>query len=261
MNVNLFKEDKSFVIGMVHLKALPGTVGFKGDMKSIIQKGIEDAKKIEEAGFSAIMVENFGDMPYKVNLDLEQTAALAAATAVIKREVNIPVGIDAAFNDYKSGLAIAKAAGADFIRIPVFIDTVEYFGGIVTPCATKALQYRKQIEAEEVNIFADIQVKHSHMLISNIPIEESAKVAESCGADALIVTGTQTGEETPIEMIKRVKNVVSIPVLTGSGTNKDNIREQMNIANGAIIGTSIKVDNNVWNEVDLNKAKEIIENL
>lgn len=261
MNVNLFKEDKSFVIGMVHLKALPGTVGFKGDMKSIIQKGIEDAKKIEEAGFSAIMVENFGDMPYKVNLDLAQTAALAAATAVIKREVNIPVGIDAAFNDYKSGLAIAKAVGADFIRIPVFIDTVEYFGGIVTPCATKALQYRKQIEAEEVNIFADIQVKHSHMLISNIPIEESARVAESCGADALIVTGTQTGEETPIEMIKRVKNVVSIPVLTGSGTNKDNIREQMNIANGAIIGTSIKVDNNVWNEVDLNKAKEIIENL
>ncbi|MGF7058003.1 BtpA/SgcQ family protein [Brassicibacter mesophilus] len=258
--VSLF-EDKKAIIGMVHLLPLPGTPGFDGNMDKVYQQALADAKALEEGGVTALMVENAGDAPYGRTLDLAQSTALAAIAAVVKLNTNLPVGIDAAFCDYQSALACAKASGADFIRLAVFVDTVEFFGGIMEPCARDAMYYRKQIQAEKVKIFADVQVKHSHMLIPNIPIEESAKVAVSCGADAIIVTGTHTGGETPIEAVQRVKKAVRVPVIVGSGIKTSNIKEQMGIADGAIVGSSLKIDGVVSNPVDKNKVIELMGEL
>ncbi|WP_027624251.1 BtpA/SgcQ family protein [Clostridium lundense] len=256
----IFKGKKA-IIGMVHLLPLPGTAMFDGDMDKIYEQALFDTKALEEGGVAAIMVENFGDMPYGKELSLEQSTALAAAAAVIKKNTNLSIGIDAAFCDYKAALACAKASGADFVRLAVFVDTVECFAGILEPCCAEALRYRKQINAEEVMIFADIQVKHTHMLIPNVDIIESANVAVSCGADAVIVTGLATGMETPIETVKRVKENVNCPVIIGSGVSAKNIKEQMNIADGAIVGSSLKYDNVVTNKVDINKVKELTQSI
>lgn len=249
----IFKTEKP-IIGMVHLLALPGTPNFNGDINEIYKKAISEAKALEEGGANGIMVENDGDMPFSINLEIEQTAALAALTAVVKEHVNIPVGVDAAFSDYKSALACAKAARADFVRIPVFIDTVVSFSGTMHPCADQALRYRKKINAEEIMILADIQVKYTNLLVPNTPIEQSASFAEISGADAIIVTGTHTGGETPIETVKKVKDVVKIPVFIGSGTKKENAKEQLDIADGAIVGSSLKTDG----KIDVKKVKEFM---
>ncbi|WP_243108574.1 BtpA/SgcQ family protein [Clostridium rectalis] len=256
----LFK-DKKAIIGMVHLLPLPGSAMFDGDMEKVYSQAIHDTKVLEEGGVAALMVENFGDMPYSKELSLEQSTALAAVAAVVKENTKLPVGIDAAFCDYKSAIACAKATGADFVRLAVFVDTVECFAGILEPCCAQALKYRKQIDAQEVMIFADIQVKHTHMLVENVDIIESASVAVNCGADAVIVTGLATGMETPIETVKRVKDNVSCPVIIGSGVNCKNIKEQMNIADGAIVGSSLKYDNVVTNKVHIDKVKELMFNL
>lgn len=254
----LFKGEKA-IIGMVHLLPLPGSAMFDGDMGKVYEQALFDAKALEEGGVNALMVENFGDMPYGKELSLEQSTALAAASAVVKKNTKLPIGIDAAFCDYKSALACAKASGADFVRLAVFVDTVECFAGILEPCCAQALRYRKQINAEEVMIFADIQVKHTHMLIPNVDIVESANVAVSCGADAVIVTGLATGMETPIETVRRVKESVKCPVIIGSGVNAKNVKEQMGIADGAVVGSSLKYDNVATNKVDINKVKELME--
>lgn len=257
---DLFKDNKA-IIGMVHLLALPGSPAFDGDVDKIYEQALYDTKALEEGGVSAIMVENFGDMPYGKELSLEQSTALAALSAVVKQNTKLPIGIDAAFCDYKSALACAKAAGADFVRLAVFVDTVECFAGILEPCCSQALAYRKQIQAEDIMIFADVQVKHTHMMVSNVPIEESAAVAVSCGADVVIVTGVHTGGETPIEAVERVKKAVNCPVIVGSGANINNIKSQMQIADGAIVGSSIKQGNKVANKVDVDKVKELISKL
>lgn len=257
---DLFNENKA-IIGMVHLLPLPGSSHFDGDMDKVYEQAIFDTKALEEGGVSALMVENFGDMPYGKELSLEQSTALAAAAAVVKHNTKLPIGIDAAFCDYKAALSCAKASGADFIRLAVFVDTVECFAGILEPCASKALEYRKKIQAQDIMIFADIQVKHTHMVIPNVPIEESAAVAVSCGADAIIVTGSATGCETPIDVVKKVKNSVKCPVIVGSGAKASNIKEQMKIADGAIVGSSLKIDGKVENKVDIDRVKELINNL
>lgn len=252
-------NDKSLVIGMVHCLALPGTPGFCGDMKKITDQAVKDAITLEKSGMDAIIIENMGDGTFGINLDIEQSCALAAISAIVAQNVSIPIGIDAAMNDYATAFSIAKAIDADFVRIPVFVDTVEFFGGIITPCAREAMKFRKNLGAENVKILADIQVKHTHMLLPHVTIEDSAKSAEACGADAIIVTGTHIGVETPIDIIKRVKQVTKLPVIAGSGVKTTNIKEQLKIANGAIVGSSLKEGGIIENPVSLELCTALVK--
>ena len=213
---NLAKGSKT-VIGMVHCLPLPGTAGFSGNYQEILDHAVEDAVTLEKAGVDAVIVENMGDTPFSALLDKAQVVALTAAATKVREAVKIPVGIDAAFNDCEASLAIAGIVGADFIRVPVFVDTVLFSDGIIYPCARKCMNYRKAMGLEHVKILADVQVKHATMLSSQITVEMSAKDAVSNGADAIIVTGAVIGAETPIDMLQRVQKVVNVPLLAGSG--------------------------------------------
>ncbi len=253
--------NKQTIIGMVHCLPLPGSAGFKNNMEEIKKQALQDAETLESAGCDALIVENMGDGPFSVFLEPEQIAALSAIAILVKEKVSIPVGIDAAFSDYKASLGIAKAIGADFIRIPVFVDTVLYYGGIISPSARETLLMRKRLQAENIKILADIQVKHTYMLNSNISIEDSAHMAEASGADAIIVTGSAIGTETPLDVIERVKKAVKIPVLAGSGVNAKNIKKQLMIADGCIVGSSLKENGIISNPVSYELTKRIVDAL
>ena len=110
-------------------------------------------------------------------------------------------------------------------------------------------------------MIADVQVKHAHMMLSHITVEQSAKEAVDNGADGIIVTGTQIGEETPLDLIKRVKNVVNVPVFAGSGVKAENIKEQMQIADGAIIGSSLKEGGVLSNPISYDLVKNVLQHL
>lgn len=252
---------KKFVIGMVHCLALPGSAGFAGDCNKILNQAVQDAVTLEKAGVDAIIVENMGDDPFAALLETPQIAALSAATALVKKAVKIPVGVDAAFNDCVASLSIAKVSDCDFVRIPVFVDSVEFYDGFITPCARLCMLTRKNLDAKNIMILADVQVKHTNMVLPQVTIESSAKSAASCGADAIIVTGSAIGVETPLEMIQRVKKVVNLPVIAGSGVNAHNINEQLNIADGAIIGSSLKKDGVLTNPISYDLVREVLKEL
>lgn len=255
---NVIKNGNRFVIGMVHCLALPGTAEFGGDMDKVLSQAVQDAKTLERAGVDAVIVENMNDNPFGVLLEKPQVAALSAATALVKNAVSIPVGVDAAFNDCVTSLSIAKANGCQFVRIPVFVDTVEFYGGIITPCAKLCMETRRNLEATDVMVLADVQVKHTNMLLPQVTIEMSAKAAAGCGADGIIVTGSAIGVETPLDMIKRVKAVTNLPVIAGSGVKAENIDEQLHIADGAIIGSSLKQGGIVSNPIDYDLVREVL---
>jgi len=261
MNKEKFTVNSQTVIGMVHCLPLPGTAGFDGDGKKILEQAVQDASTLEKAGVDAVIVENMGDTPFSALLSKAQTAALAAAVIQVKNAVSIPVGVDAAFNDCEAGIAIAAITEASFIRVPVFTDTVIFTDGIIYPCAKQCLEYRKALGQEKVKIIADVQVKHAHMLLPGIAIDRSAKEAADNGADGIIITGSQIGEETPIDMIKRVKQVVKLPVFAGSGVNAENIRNQLAIADGAIIGSSLKEGGILRNPISYDLVKKVLDGL
>ncbi|MDR2629450.1 MAG: BtpA/SgcQ family protein [Spirochaetaceae bacterium] len=251
---------KKFVIGMVHCLPLPGTARYNGDADRIFRQAVEDAQTLEESGVDAVIVENMGDTPFAVKLSTAQISALSVAVAKVREKITIPVGVDAAFNDYEASIAIAGINGCQFVRIPVFVDTVLFTDGIINPCARECLLYRKNMNAQNIMILGDVQVKHTRNLIPQ-DIEESAKNAADCGADAIIITGSTIGAETPLEMIARVKKAVKIPVIAGSGVNAKNINEQLNIADGAIIGSSLKKDGIITNPISGDLVRGVLQNL
>lgn len=250
---DFFGSEKA-IIGMVHLRALPGSPGWDGNRDLLVKNALSDAFSLEAGGVNALMIENFSDTPYTATLSLEQSAALASMTALIKAKSSIPTGVDAAFCDYKSAFACALAAGAEFVRLAVFVDTVIGSSGVMYPCCGEALKYRKQIRAEHIKILADIQVKYTHNLLKSVSLEESAANAQACGADSIIVTGSHTGVATPMETIERTRKVVDIPLIIGSGFNRQNAATQIAVADGAIVGTSLKVQG----LVDQGKVADLI---
>lgn len=256
-----FEFKKNMIIGMVHLLPLINTTHYKDNNEEIIKRAIEDAKTLEGANVDAIMVENMGDSPLRETLKHEQAIMLAVIVSKIVDAVNIPVGVDAAFNDYKTSLSISKATGASFIRIPVFVDTVIYHDGIIYPKGASAIEYRKEIMASDVKILADIQVKYTYMLNQNIKIEDSAKMAEANHADAVIVTGSSSGDETPIDLVERVKRIVKIPVFIGSGLSESNILKELSIADGAIVGSSLKKDKKIENPISFELTRKLLEKI
>lgn len=260
-NGEILKAGDTTVIGMVHCLPLPGTPYFDGDFQRIISHAAADAVTLERAGVDAVIVENMGDTPFTASLSTAQVAALSAAAYEVRQRVKIPVGIDAAFNDCRASLSIAGMAGAAFIRVPVFVDTVVFSDGIIKPAARECIAFRRSLGLEQVKILADVQVKHAHMLLPYITIEQSAKEAADNGADGIIVTGSSIGEETPLAMIERVKKAVRLPVFAGSGVKASNIRAQMEVADGAIIGSSLKEDGRLTNPISFDLVKEVMDGL
>lgn len=251
-------ENKG-IIGMIHCLPLPGTLHYGGSMQAVIDRALADLEALERAGVDAAIVENFCDKPNTTRLEPEQLAALTAVSMAVQQRSHIAIGIDAAFCDPVASLAIAVAVGASFIRVPVFVDTVITSDGIVYPCAKELLRYRKLLDAQDIALLCDIQTKHTFMLSDHISIEESALMAQDSGADAIIITGAHTGTSTPLEVIRRVRQVTSLPLVAGSGVTADNLPEQFALVDGAIVGSAMKAHGKAEEPIDYALAKHLME--
>lgn len=245
------EQGKKCLIGMIHCLPLPGTENYGGSVEEIYEKALTDAQALEKVGFDAVIVENTCDLPFARRLERQQIAVLAGVGRSVVQALRIPVGVNASFSDTGAALAIAYAAGAQFVRSPVFVDSVHVTGlGLVEPSVGDIQRMRRLLRADDIAVFADVQVKHSHLANPEVQIEESAQIAQECGANALIVTGVSTGKETPIETVRRTKSATSLPVLIGSGFSAANAKEQLAVADGAIVGSALKLGGVITAPVD-----------
>lgn len=252
-------SGEKIAIGMVHLLPLPGTLHYGGNFQAILDQAVSDAKKLEEANFDALIVENVNDAPFEYDsMTPLQLYSLAIVCDHVRRSVSIPMGIDAC-GESVQGIYIGALTGASFVRVPYFVDIRIGQNGLINPCGYQAVMTRKRAGLEHIRILADIQVKHTYPLCENIPVEASASWAKAIGADAIIVTGLATGMETPIETMQRVKAVVDLPVVVGSGMNASNTCKQFEYCDGAIVGTAVKEQGSLMRPVDKKKAVEFME--
>jgi len=253
---------KKPVIGMVHLLPLPGAPGYTGyGMDLIIERALQDAEALVEGGVDALMVENMWDLPYYVGADVppeEMTAQAVAARAVVEA-VDVPVGVNVIHNGGVVTLSIAVAAGAGFIRVCLLTgarvwDTGEFDHG----CAADLIRKRKELHAEHIKLLADVDKKHS-VGFPGLDLATHIEWTEFYLADALIVSGRMTGDAPELEKVRRARELATRPILIGSGTTADNIADFLRYADGAIVGSSLKVDGVAENPVDVERAKRYME--
>jgi hypothetical protein len=125
--------------------------------------------------------------------------------------------------------------------------------------AAETLRYRNFLNAD-VKIFADVHIKHGYP-ISQRPIGQAAYDVEHRGlADSILVTGIATGAETKLDDVREVKESVShTPVFVASGVDEINLPMFKDIADGVILGTRIKKDNDTEAPIDMDKLNSFMK--
>ncbi|WP_456365403.1 BtpA/SgcQ family protein [Thermococcus sp.] len=248
--------DRKPLIGMVHLKPLPGSYRYGGNFDDVIESALRDARTIEKAGFDAVMVENFGDVPFPKYADRATVAVFTAVAKEIRDEVSLPLGINVLRNDGIAAYSIAYAVNADFIRVNVLSGVAYTDQGVIEGIAHELAKLRK-ILPSKIQVFADVHVKHA-VYFGNF--EDALRDTVERGlADAVVVSGKATGKPVDIERLALAKRISPVPVLVGSGTTYENLPELWKYADGFIIGTWIKREGNVKNEVSLERARKLAE--
>ncbi|MCL2325559.1 MAG: BtpA/SgcQ family protein [Proteobacteria bacterium] len=261
--MKLFQSQKRScaLIGMVHLQALPGTPNHRASITQILDAALRDAQALVEGGCDALLVENMADLPYlNGSVGPEIVAAMAIAVDRIVTGFDLPVGLQVLAAANLEAMGIAACAGASFIRAEAFAYAHVADEGWINASAAHVLRLRKRLDAD-VRVFADVQKKHAcHVVTSDTSLEDLSHGFAFCGADALIVTGVSTGAQANIQDVTRARSA-HLPVIIGSGIDAQNAASFGAVADGLIVGSSIKIDGNWRNSVDVARVHKIAQAL
>jgi len=255
---NIFPNAKS-IIGMIALPPLLGYPEFT-DMDAVIERALGDLDTLQQGGVDGVCVENDYDRPHQLIVGPEIVASFVRVALEVTRHASVPVGLEVLLNDWRASLAIAKVTGAQFIRLDFFVDKVRIQAGVIEPEPDAVITYRKQIKAENVALLTDIQVKHSELVEPGKSLSTSTQQAILHGADAVIVSGKVTGDSPALVDLSEVrKAAVDFPVLAGSGTTPHNVRNLFRYADGAIVGTALKISMESQERVVAERVRQLMD--
>ena len=259
---NLFKNKKP-IIGMIHSLPLPGSPSFKNhDLSEVYDYAVEEAMRQVEGGVDGLMIENAGDIPFVMQkyLGPETAACIAIIGERIRRETDVPIGVNIVANAAMYSIAVTMAFGGQFVRVNQWANAYVANEGIVEGESGLAMRYRAKLEAEDIHVFADVHVKHgSHSIVSDRPIHELARDAEFFQASALIATGFRTGDKTKPNEVLAIREGSELPILVGSGIDYENCKELLKIADGAILGVSVKEPRKMSGKTNVEKLHKFMD--
>lgn len=247
------------LIGVVHSLPLPGSPRYKGQpLSEIYRFAMEEARSYREGGFHGVIVENSWDLPFAKPEDLgyETAACMAVIAHHVRDQVGLTVGVNVLANGALCALAAAQAGQGSFVRVNQWVNAYVANEGLIDGASSKAMRYRARLRADRIRVFADVHVKHgSHSIVADRTLQEQTEDVEFFDADVLIATGSRTGDQTPLEEVRGIKEVTQLPVVIGSGMNKANAPELLAASDGAIVASSLKENERWWGRVDVSKTK------
>lgn len=246
----IFKKTNGITIGAVHFPPLLGYADFPG-FKKTLRNALQDIAAFEEGGIDGIILENNYDIPHTEFVSPASALSMSYLIEQIRARTKLPLGASVLWNDYRAALALVKIHNLQFIRVPVFVDTVKTACGVITGNARDVIKTRDACDAADVAILTDIHVKHSELL-SKFSITESARRAIKAGSDGLIITGRWTGEQPDLSELARIRAAIGdFPIVTGSGTNAANVTDLFKFANGTIVSTALKAGSAKKTEINV----------
>jgi uncharacterized protein len=247
---DLFPEPKP-VIAMAHLPALPGTPRHQAgtSLDELVERVRTDLDHLVAGGVDAIMFCNEDDRPYQLHVGPEIPAAMAAVVAEL-RPRDRPFGVDVLW-DPIAAMALARATGAVFMR-EVVTGAYESDMGVWAPDAGELLRYRSAIDADDILVFGNVTPEFASPLGSRSVADRARSAVTSSLLDAVLIAGPMAGAEPDLETLREARDAVGgrVPVLMNTGARADNVARFLEVADGVIVGSGLKVDGHTWNPVD-----------
>lgn len=247
------------VIGMAHFGALPGSPLYDAErgVDGLIEGIGRDIEALQKAGFDAIMFGNENDRPYEFEVDTASTATMAYAIGRVRDKISVPFGVNVLW-DPMSSIALAAATGAAFVR-EIFTGTYVSDMGPWTPDAGKAMRYRDRLHRQDLALLYNVSAEFAHSLDQRSLPDRARSAVFSSIPDAILVSGQITGEAAALSDLEAVKKMLpDTPVLANTGVKHATVADVLKIADGCIVGSSLKVDGNTWNAVDPDRAAEFM---
>lgn len=230
------------VVGMIHLNPLPGSPGFQGSMEQVLERALKEAEILTAGGLSGILVENYGDSPFfPTRVPSETVAAMAVVVRMVTDSSPVPVGVNVLRNDAAAALAVAVAGGGRFIRVNVHVGSMFTDQGLLSGEAFNTLRKRDALGVS-MPILADVLVKHATPP-PGLTLESAARDCWFRGkADALVLTGSETGRGVDMESLRRVRETLptAAKIWIGSGSTHENVSALLGAADGIIVGSALQ---------------------
>jgi len=244
------------VIGMIHLQALPGAPAF-ADLGAVVDAAAGDLDALVQGGIRAVLVENFHDVPFWPDrVPPETVAAMAVVVAELRRRAgDVVVGVNVLRNDADAALALAAATGAAFVRINVHTGATVADQGLLAGRAHRTLRRRRELGLAHVGILADVRVKHAVPLGERDLADEARDLRLRGLADVIVASGPATGAATDPGQVRRLRDALpDCPLAVGSGVTRDNWSGFSGLADGCIVGTSLKTAD----RVDVERVRALV---
>jgi membrane complex biogenesis BtpA family protein len=253
---------KKPIIAMCHLGALPGDPYFnkKDGLTEVLTWARKDLKALQNGGVDAVMFSNEFSMPYLTQVQTVTVAAMARIIGELMPEIKVPFGVNVLW-DPSASLDLAVSTGASFVR-EIFSGVYASDFGLWNPNAGEIVRHQHAISAELVKLLFNIVPEAARYLADRDIVEIAKSTVFNHRPDALCVSGLTAGAQTDLSILSRVKQAVpNTPVFANTGVRPDNVVEQLSIADGAIVGTTFKVDGNFENHVDQERVSYFMEKL
>lgn len=248
------------VIAMCHLNALPGDPYFdkQGGMKAVIEWARKDLLALQNGGVDAVMFSNEFSLPYLTKVETVTTTCMARIIGELMPDIRIPFGVNVLW-DPKASLDLAVAVDAKFVREIFSGVYASDFGLWDTNCG-ETVRHQHAIGAENVKLLFNIVPEAAVYLGSRDIVEIAKSTVFNHRPDALCVSGLTAGAETDAQTLKQVKAVVpNTVVFANTGVRLENAKQQLSIADGAVVGTTFKKDGIFENHVDQDRVNEFMD--
>jgi membrane complex biogenesis BtpA family protein len=255
---HIFNVSKP-IVAMLHLPGLPGRPlhDVAGGSEAILASVARDLDVLQDAGVDGVLFCNEKDYPYQLKVGTEVAAAMAATVGRLRDRISVPFGVNLLW-DPMASLAVARATGARFIR-EVLTGVYESDLGIISPDIGDIASYRTAIGASDVALFDNISPEFSSPLGTR-SVADRARGAAFMGMDAILISGWAAGSPMAMADLVAAKEAApETPIVANTGVRADRIAEIMKVADGAIVGTSLKVDGITWNPVDPVRVKALMD--
>lgn len=222
--------NKKVLIGMIHLAGRT--------QKEKIKRALEEADIYAQEGIDGAVIEDYHGTPE----DVEETLK-----SLSERPLKIQIGVNVLRDPYRA-FELADKYKGQFVQF----DTIQ---------ASRRFNENlyNQLRKEYSCLFVFGGVRFKYIPLTGKTLEEDIKDGVS-KCDAIVTTGEGTGIETPLQKLIDFRKIMgnSFPLIVGAGVNDKNIREQLAIANGAVIGSYFK-NYDTESEVEMARVREIVK--
>ncbi|MHB9031978.1 MAG: BtpA/SgcQ family protein [Anaerolineae bacterium] len=247
------------IIAMCHLHALPGDPAYDaaGGMRAIIAAGRADLLALQAGGVDAVMFSNEFSRPYLTKVDTVTVAAMARVIGELMPEIRIPFGVNVLW-DPAASLDLAVSVDASFVR-EIFSGVYASDFGLWNTNCGEVVRHQHAIGAQNVRLLFNIYPEAAAYLGQRSFADIAASTVFNHMPDGICVSGLIAGAQTDTTLLSQAKRAIGdVPLFANTGVRPDNVRDQLAIADGAIVGTYFKRDGYTWNPTDVNRVKELM---